>query len=59
MIYFLFLNIVLQIISETESVKDKWKQWNNQHQAKIKKEVSRLERSGITWILSANHVEEQ
>ena len=40
-----------EIISETESVKDKWKQWNIQHQAKIKKEVSRSERSGIMDIV--------
>ena len=34
-----------EIVSETELIKDKWKHWNIQHQAKIKKEVSTLVRS--------------
>ena len=35
-----------EIAADKESIKDKWKQWNIQHQAKVKKEVSRLVRSG-------------
>ena len=31
---------------EKESIREKWKTWNLQHQAKIKKEVARYMRSG-------------
>ena len=48
-----------EIISETESVKDKWKQWNIINiRPKLRRKFPDW-RDQVSWILSANHVEEQ